>query len=128
MRAVAGSTSGRFVSVCGAIGVSTSASTRRMHDRAAGRQVVGGRSGRRRDDQTVGLHVTDELAVDVDVDLDHARQRAARDDDVVEREAFATVLPAALDAAVEHQARLDVRPAGEERFERAVELRRGRPR
>ena len=83
-----------------------------MHDRAAGREVVGRRSRRGRDDQAVGLDVADELAVDRDVDLDHARQRAARDDDVVEREMFARPLrPRALDAAGEQQPRLDARPA-----------------
>ena len=65
-RESARTTSGRLVSVCGQIGVSTIASQVRRQDRPAGRQRVGGRAGRRRDDHAVGL-----------VGRDRPRRRAA---------------------------------------------------
>ena len=86
-----------------------------MHDRAARRQVVRGRSGGRRDDEAVGLDVADELPVDVHVDLDHARQRAARDDDVVEGERGRRRVAPRVRSAAQHQPRFDVRAPGEQR-------------
>ena len=97
----------------------------RRDDRAAGRQRVGGRSGRRGDDQAVGAHRIDEAAVDLDAHLDHAAAAAAVDDDVVERDAAIAVDlgveqgPSLLDeASVEYRAdrRLHVgeRDVGEE--------------
>ena len=56
-----------------------------MHDRPAGGQVVGGRSRWRRDDQAVGFDRGDELIAHRDFQLDHARQRRAREHDVVQR-------------------------------------------
>ena len=105
MRDAAGSTSGRFVSACGASGVRTTASADGCRIGPAGREVVGRRAGGRRDDQAVGLDVRDELAVHVDVDFDHARQRAARDDDVVQREVLGDACAVARDAAREQQPR-----------------------
>ena len=58
----------------------------RLHDRPAGGEVVGGRSGRRRDDQAVGLDARDELVADRHRQIDHPRPRRLGDDDVVQRE------------------------------------------
>ena len=55
-----------------------------MDDRAAGRQGVGRRSGRRGDDQTVGLVGRDVLTVDGQPQVDDARQGALGDHHVVE--------------------------------------------
>ncbi|MNJ18384.1 hypothetical protein D3C77_126840 [compost metagenome] len=60
-----------------------------VHDRTARRQRVGGRAGRRGDDQAVGLLAADELAVDVDLELDHARRFARVQHHIVERIALA---------------------------------------
>ena len=79
-------TIGRLVSVCGAIGVMHQRVDARLHDRTAGGQVVGGRSGRRRDDQAVGLDARDELVADRDRQIDHPRARRLGDDDVVQRD------------------------------------------
>ena len=76
MTSLPGMTIGRLVSVCGAIGVSTSASTRGMHDRPAGRQVVGRRSGGAGDDQAVGLDLRHE-PVPTDTDSSMIRDSAA---------------------------------------------------
>ena len=120
VRAVAGSTSGRLRERVRRDRRQHERVDRRMHDRAARREVVGGRSGGRRDDQAVGFDVTDELAVDVDVDLDHARQRAARDDDVVERERARRSSPSPRGRGPSSISRVSIgRPAGEERLERA---------
>ena len=58
---------------------------RGVDDRAAGREVVGGRAGGRREDQPVRAVARDQLAVDLDAQLDDARERALGDHHVVER-------------------------------------------
>jgi hypothetical protein len=73
----------------------------RMQNRSARGQVVGRRSGGGRDDQAVRLHVRDELFVHIHVDFDHPRERAARDDDVVERQVLGKRRAAARDHARE---------------------------
>ena len=68
----------------------------RVQDRAAGRERVAGRSGRAGHDEPVGDERREVRLVDGDVEPDHPRQRAAGDDDVVERgERAAVVGPAA---------------------------------
>ena len=57
----------------------------RMHDRAAGRQRVCGRAGGRCDNQAIGLLRADELAVDVQLELDHAGGLARVQHHVVQR-------------------------------------------
>ena len=71
---VRGSTSGRCVSVCGQIGVSTKASKLGQQDRPAGRERVGRRAGRRRDDQAVGAVGGHRRAVGAGLEVDHARE------------------------------------------------------
>ena len=53
--------------------------------RAAGRQRIGGRAGRRTDDQAVAAIAGQRFAIDIHVQLDEAGDHAAADDDVVER-------------------------------------------
>ena len=85
---LSGNTIGRFDSACGAIGTSTQPCELGMQDRPAGRQRVGGRAGRRGDDQAVGAQlVVHEMAVDRrSRSSTMPASRAAADDDVVERE------------------------------------------
>ena len=112
-----GTAIGRCVSACGATGTSANAGTCGCEDRAAGRQRVGGRAGGRGDDDAVGAHRVDEAAVDLDRAFDHPAERAAVDDDVVQRQRVLRAMPSArstvggeqraalLDvAAVEHRA------------------------
>jgi hypothetical protein len=56
-----------------------------MQDRPVGRQGVGGRAGGRGDDHAVGALGVYKLAVDAQIELDHAAQLALVDDHVVER-------------------------------------------
>ena len=57
-----------------------------MDQRPTGRQRIGGGAGRRRDDQAVGALVGDEMAIDLDPQLDHARRGTPVDHDVVHGE------------------------------------------
>ena len=57
-----------------------------LHDRAAARQRVGGRPGRRRRDEPVAGVVVDEHAVDARLEVDHAPGFAPAEHDVVERQ------------------------------------------
>ena len=83
----AGITTGRLVSMCGAIGVSSDRVDGGMDDRSARREVVGGRSGRARDDQAVGAHAHDRLVADRRPTSSMMRDSAPlRDHDVVEHE------------------------------------------
>ncbi|MNG04055.1 hypothetical protein D3C84_871610 [compost metagenome] len=75
-----------------------------VHDRPAGGQRVGGRSGRRRDDQAVGLLAADELAVDVQLELDHPRRFAGVQHHVVQRIALANGLGVAADFGLQQEA------------------------
>ena len=59
---------------------------RRVQDRPAGGQRVGGGAGGRGDDQAVGAQVVDELPVDAHLELDQAALGALGDRHVVERE------------------------------------------
>ena len=54
--------------------------------RAAVREVVGGRAGRRRADHPVAGHDAEILAADRPAELDHAAEDRARRDDVVDRD------------------------------------------
>ncbi len=94
----------------------------RMHDRSAGREVVGRRSGRGRDDESVGFDVAHQLAIDGDVQLDHPRQRASGDDDVVQRQALGGGTAVPHHAAEQHQARLGRCAARGQRLERGRDL------
>ena len=92
----------------------------RMQDRPAGRERVRGRAGRRADDQAVGAQVGDEIAVDLDLQLDHAGGGAAADDHVVEGEALEDAGAVALDVALEHRPLLFVVLALEDGGERRL--------
>ena len=70
----------------------------------------------------VGLDVTDEAFVDAHVDFNHPRQRAAGDDDVVEREVLVHDIGAAHHAPLQQQPRLDRRPSRHQRLERRLEI------
>jgi hypothetical protein len=89
---VSGTTIGRFERSCGAIGTTTQPRSRDAGS-ARRRERVRGRAGRRADDQAVGAQVGDEVAVDLDPQLDHPGGRAAADDHVVEREALEDASP-----------------------------------
>ncbi len=78
-----------------------------MHDRSAGGQRVGGRTGRRRDDQAVRTLVVDELVVDVQRKLHHPRHRTGVHDDVVQRGRTADVLAVAKHLRIEQEAMFD---------------------
>ncbi len=58
----------------------------RVQYRAVGGQRVGGRAGRRRNDQPVGALVVHIHVVDFDLQFDHAGARRTADDDVVQRQ------------------------------------------
>ena len=60
------------------------AGQRRMQDRPTRRERVGGRPGRRRDDQAVRTLVVDEFAVDRQLELDHPADCPLVHDDIVE--------------------------------------------
>jgi hypothetical protein len=95
---------------------------RGVHDGAAGREVVGGRTRRRRDDQPVGAEAVDELPVEPRVDLDDARQGRLRDDHVVEHTVAQELLVAAPQLGGEHDAAVEAEVAGEDRVERRGHL------
>ena len=79
---------------------------RRVQDRPAGRQRVGGGAGRRRHDQAVGAQVVDELAVDAHLELDQAAVGALGDTGVVERPHVEQALVAPPHLGGEQQPRL----------------------
>ena len=79
---------GRLVSMCGQIGVIASAATRRKHDGAAGGERIRGGSGGRRDDQSVGFVDAHEVIVDLDFQVDHARDLGLGQHHVVQRVVF----------------------------------------
>ena len=56
----------------------------RSHQRTSDRQVIGGTAGRRRDDQTVGVIGVQQLAVHLQLDLQHATQTLFENSDLVE--------------------------------------------
>ena len=56
-----------------------------MHDRAAGGEIVGGRAGRCRDNEAVGVEPGDEFASHADGELDDPRERASGDRHVIQR-------------------------------------------
>ena len=93
-----------------------------MDNRAAGREVVGGRPRRRRDDDAVGVEPGDEFAADADGELHHPGQRPARHRHVVQHEVLGSRLAGAFDDRSQHQARLDRRRAGQRGLERRVQL------
>lgn len=75
-----------------------------MHDRAAGRQRVGGGTGRCGDDKAVGLLAADELAVDVQLEFDHPRGLARVQHYVVEGIALADGLGVTTDLGLQQEA------------------------
>ena len=75
-------------------------------DRAARRERVGGGAGGRGDDDAVGAHRVGEAAVDLHRALDHAAERAAIDDDVVERQRLVGRTAGPLDRDLEQRAPL----------------------
>jgi hypothetical protein len=77
------------------------------HDRAAGRERVGGRAERRGDHDGVGAVPDEDVAVDDDVDVERTAAGDAGHDDVVERGPHA----AAGQARLEAEQRLEVGPA-----------------
>ena len=86
-RASGRNTSGRWVSVCGQIGVSTIACTSGVRIGPARGQRVRGRAGRRRDDQAVGLVGRDLGAVEARLEIEQARDRPLGQHRVVDRAA-----------------------------------------
>ena len=81
----ASSTSERSKSMCGETGVSSRHREPRRHDRAARRERVRGRSGRRRDDHAVGGVAREERAVDRDVEADEPPRMRLLEHRLVER-------------------------------------------
>ena len=79
----------------------------RMHDRTTGGQRVGGGTGGRGDDQAVGLLAADELAVDIQLELDHPGRLARVQDHVVERIALPHRVDTATHLGIEEEAALD---------------------
>ena len=76
----------------------------RMHDRAIGRQRVGGRTGRGGQDQPVRAQVVDEFAIDKQLEFDQAADGPLVDDHLVEGQAGGDVLAAAQHFGVEQHA------------------------
>ena len=108
--------------MCGAIGVSTIASTTGCTIGPPADEVVGGRPGRRRDDQAVGLHARHELLADRHRQVDHPRPRGLGDDHVVQREMLRQGVPPRIVVA-RSIIRSSMRArAAERRFERRVQL------
>ena len=81
----------------------------RVEDRAAGRERIAGRAGRAGDDEAVGDERGEVRVVDGDVEPADAGQRAAGDDDVVERDVAHVVdrLAVAQDPALERHPLVD---------------------
>ena len=110
--AVSATAIGRCVSACGATGTSAKRRDVRVENRAAGRQRVRGRSGRRRDDDAVGAHHVDEPAIDLDRAFDHRAAAAAIENDVVQRQrGFARAVRANDLRGEQRAALLDVTPS-----------------
>ena len=104
-------------SACAAQSASAASRRRRGGRSAAGREVVGGRARRGRDDQAVGAHLHHALTADRDRELDDARQRRLGDHDVVEHQAIGEDLRRRASSARAASCGLDAR-----------RRRRGRPR
>ena len=83
---VAGTTSGRTARVCAHDRRDDHRLDAGHHDRPAGAERIRGGAGRRGDDDAVGAVGPDVLALDVDVDPDHARDAALVHHDVVQRD------------------------------------------
>lgn len=94
----------------------------RMNDRAARREVVRRRSGGAGDDEAVGLEARDELVADRDRQIDDAGERALRDDDVVEHDAFDEWVAGPQHRRLQHQPFEHRRRSRERRLERVVQL------
>ena len=114
---------GRCVSACGATGTSRNDGSCGVEDRSARRQRVGGGAGRRGDDDAVGAQRIGEAAVDLDRAFDHAAERAAVDDDVVQREQRHVAVAFARDRHREQRAALLDVAAVEHRVERRLHAR-----
>ena len=119
---LSGTTIGRFERSCGAIGTSAQPEMPGCRigppaDSAYAVEPVGELTIR-----PSARHLGDEVAVDLDAQLDHAGARAAADDDVVEREALEDARAVALDVALEHGALLVLEIAGQDGCERALVL------
>ena len=78
----------------------------RRNDRTAGRQRIGGRTRRRRDDDAVGAHRIDETSVDFDGEVDHRSECAAIDDDVVQCQRMLPRSVGALNGGIDQRAPL----------------------
>lgn len=76
-------------------------------DRAARRKRVGGRAGRRRDDQAVGALREGEHLVDIDLELDHMRHFTGMQHHLVNRQAEARRALIFADARLEQEAAFD---------------------
>ena len=76
-----------------------------MQDRPAAGECIGGRTGRRGDDQAVGAQGIDEFAVHLNRKFDHGAHRAATDHHIIEGNTLEDRLAAAPHLGVQHQAR-----------------------
>lgn len=76
----------------------------RVHDRTAARQRIGGGAGGSGHDQSVGALAVDQLAVGVDLELDHADAFMTVQHDIVERPVANRFLLLELDATLEQEA------------------------
>src|SRR5437899_5836624 len=101
---------------------------RRKQDRPTGREAVGSRAGRRRDDQAVGAVRGGVLPLDRHREVDDAAHRRLGDNNVVEGGVLPEPLAVPDDPYGQHHALVHLHPAREQRFERRehlVERRRG---
>src|SRR5437899_506746 len=101
---------------------------RRKQDRPTGGEAVGGRAGRRRDDQAVGAVRGGVLPLDRHREVDDAAHRRLGDNNVVEGGVLPEPLAVPDDPYGQHHALVHLHPAREQRFERRehlVERRRG---
>ena len=115
-------TIGRSDSVCGQIGASTSASSSGYRIGPPQRERIGGRAGRRRDDQAVAAVRVHVAAVDPGFEIQHAAGLPLLQHDVVQR------LAAAIGLARRAQRRAAASRADPARSGRRGSRRRGRAR
>ena len=116
-------TSGRLVSMCGQMGVSTTASSVGWMMGPPGGEVVGGGARGRGDDEAVRAERGDEEAVHGHVQLDDAGERGLGDHDVVEDVARRLRRVPLLHAGAEHAPLLEPVFAAQHALEGRVQLR-----
>ncbi len=99
-----------------------------MNDRAACGEGVGGRASGGRHDQAVCAIATDEIAIDGQLESDHAGERAFVNDGLVEHVLRLDHFPRAFQFHMEHDARGDERAAREGIFQSGIKLLLGETR